>query len=342
MRGQLHGLPSQCRAAWHKATGFRLPPGYTEADRIVVLGVGGSAIGADLVRSLTLSKTKPAIHVHRDYDLPAFVDDRTLVIASSYSGNTEETLSSFSQALQKGCKRLVITTGGRLKAMAEESGTPVFTIDHVSPPRAALGWGFMPLLAFLQSLGFLEDESGQAEAMLATLDRQALELGETAFSSANQAKQLAKELHRKIAVVYGAGILGEVARRWKTQINENAKAWAFHEILPELNHNAVEGYAFPPELASNACVILLRCPSLHRRTLARYDITVELLKQSGISHKTVDSRGEGELGQMMSLAYLGDWVSYYLAMLYQVDPTPVESIEHLKKRLGANTGTIAF
>ncbi len=222
--------------------------------------MGGSAIGGDLVRSLFSSKKKPIIFVNRDYDLPAFVDDKTLVIASSYSGNTEETLSAFSQALKKKCKKLAMTTGGRLKELAEDARVPVFVIDYVGQPRAALGYSFMPLIAFLQKLGLLEDKTAEVEAMIQDLEKLLGELKETVPTGSNRAKQLAAKLHGKIAVIYGAGILSEVAHRWKTQINENSKAWAFYETFSELNHNAVVGYQFPQELASKIYVVTAPLP----------------------------------------------------------------------------------
>ncbi|MGB8708079.1 MAG: bifunctional phosphoglucose/phosphomannose isomerase [Dehalococcoidia bacterium] len=333
MGGHLHGLPQQCRTAWDKAKEFQLPRDYANIDKVVILGMGGSAIGGDLVRSLFSSKKKPIIFVSRDYDLPAFVDDKTLIIASSYSGNTEETLSAFSQALDKKCKKLAMTTGGRLKALAEDAKVPVFVINYIAQPRAAVGYGFMSLIAFLQKLGLLEDKTAEVKAMIQDLDKLLEELKETVPTGSNRAKQLATKLHGKIAVIYGAGILSEVAHRWKTQINENSKAWAFYEVFPELNHNAVVGYQFPQELASKIYVVLLRSSSLHPRILIRYQVTSELLEQSGISHETIDSRGKSELSQMMGLIYLGDWTSYYLAILNETDPTPVKAIDYLKKRL---------
>jgi len=310
MLEHLHGLPQQCRAAWQKAKDFELPKDYATIDKVVILGMGGSAIGGDLVRSLLSAKIKPIIFVNRDYDLPDFVDERTLIIASSYSGNTEETLSAFSQALKRKCKKLAMTTGGKLKTIAEDAKVPVFIIDHTSQPRAALGYSFMPLIAFLQKLSLLEDKTAEIEAMIQDLEGQLEELRETVSTSSNRAKKLSATLHGRIAVIYGAGILSEVAHRWKTQINENSKAWAFYETFPELNHNAVVGYQFPPELASKMYVLLLRCPSIHPRILIRYQVTSELLKQNDISHEIINSQGEGELNQMMSLIYLGDWVSY--------------------------------
>ncbi len=333
MRGHLHGLPRQCRTAWDKASKFKLPSVYADVDKVVILGMGGSAIGGDLVRSLFSRQKRPVIFVSREYELPAFVDEKTLVIASSYSGNTEETLSSFSQALQKKCKKLAMTTGGKLKGIAEAAGVPVFVIDYKGQPRAAVGYGFMSLIAFLQTLGFVSDKKAEVDSMIQDLDKVLGELKETVATGSNRAKKLAKELHCKIAVIYGAGILSEVAHRWKTQINENGKSWAFYETFSELNHNAVVGYQFPRELASKMHVVLLRCPSLHPRILARYQITADLLKQSGIGHEIIDSRAESDLSQMMGLIYLGDWVSYYIAILNEIDPTPVTVIEYLKKRL---------
>jgi len=333
MMEHLHGLPRQCRTAWLKAQEFQLPKGYANIDKVVVLGMGGSAIGGSLLRNLASRLTKPVIFVTRDYDLPAFIDNRTLVIASSYSGNTEETLSAFSQAVNIKCKKLTMTTGGKLKALAEEAKVPVFLIDHASQPRAALGYSFIPLIAFLQKLGFLKDKTTEVEAMIQDLERLLEELHETVPTSSNPAKQLSAKLQGKIAVIYGAGILSAVARRWKTQINENSKAWAFYETFPELNHNAAAGYQFPSELASKIYVVLLRCTSLHPRTLIRYQVTSELLKQNNISHEVIDSQSKGELSQMMSLIYFGDWVSYYLAILNDTDPTPVKAIDYLKKRL---------
>lgn len=351
----LHGLPQQCRQAWEKASKFALPTDFKDINKIVICGMGGSAIGGDLLRSLASELNNPLVFVHRGYDLPAFVDSRTLVIASSYSGNTEETLSAFKQALTTKCKKLAITTGGKLKNLAQENGVPVFTIDYVSQPRAALGYSFIPLLALLCKLGFLEDKSADPtsslrakqsnltaralpaliEGMAQTLEGLLDKLAENIPMPLNPAKQLARKLFGKLIVIYSAGILSPVAQRWKGQFNENSKAWAFYETFPELNHNAVVGYEFPKEMKDKIYIVMLRCPSLHPRILARYQITSEILEKAGVEHEIIDSQGENELSQMMSLLFLGDWTSYYLAMLNQTDPTPVKMIDYLKKRLNS-------
>lgn len=334
MRAHLHHLPEQCQQAWQKAKAFPLPPDYADIHQIIILGMGGSAIGGDLMRSLTSTLSRPIIFVHRDYDLPPFTTDSTLIIASSYSGMTEETVSAFRQALKTKAKKLVITTGGKLKDLADEKGVPIFLIDYTAPPRASLGYSFIPLLAFLYRLGYLKEEP-EVDRMTEDLKALLKKLKETVPADHNRAKQLAIKLHDKLIVIYGAGILTEVAHRWKTQFNENSKAWAFYETFPELNHNAVVGYQFPKELAKRVYVVLLRSASFPPRILLRYEVTAEILKKAGIEHEIIDSEGKSQLSQMMGLVFLGDWVSYYLSILYETDPSPVPAIDYLKQRLSS-------
>ena len=340
MRGHLHRLPEQCHQAWMTAKAFPLPSDYAKVDKIVILGMGGSAIGGDLLREL-ISLAKPIIFVHRDYNLPPFVDDNTLLIASSYSGMTEETLSAFCQALETKAKKLAITTGGKLKELADSYSLPVFPIDYTSPPRVALGYSFITLLVFLHKLGYLKDEP-PIESMIKHLKALVEKLKETVPLLSNPAKQLATELYGKLIVIYGAGILSEIAHRWKTQFNENSKAWAFYEVFPELNHNAIVGYQFPKELSRQIYVILLRSSFFPPPILLRYKVTAEILNKAGIKHKTIDSDGENELTQMMTSIFLGDWVSYYLSILYETDPTPVQVIDYLKREVVEQPPTLSF
>jgi len=312
---------------------FDLPRDYSKVNKVVILGMGGSAIGGDLVASLAVSEAKLPILVYRGYDLPAFVDGETLVIASSYSGMTEETLSSFEQALKIDSKKLVITTGGKLKSIAEEKSVPVFGFDYKAQPRAALAFSFLPILGFLQRLGLLSDKSADVSETVEVLRDLAQKIKEDVPLSGNPAKQLANRLYGHLSVIYGAGILSEVAHRWKTQLNENSKAWAFYEVFPELNHNAVVGYQFPPELANKISVVLIRSTSLQRRIQLRYQVTCQLLDRAKVSYQIVDGGGTNPLSQMMSLVLFGDYVSYYLAILYKIDPSPVKAIDYLKEQL---------
>jgi len=333
MRGHIRKLPQQLREAWQKSSEFILPANFANIDKITICGMGGSAIGGQLLESFASNLTKPIIFIRRGYDLPAFVDSKTLIIASSYSGNTEETLSSFTQAMDIDCPKIAITTGGKLKDLAKAKQVPVFTIDYACQPRAALGYSFIPLISLLARLGFIEGKSAQLDEAAQALEALSDKLAEDTPTSRNSAKQLAQRLFGKLIVVYGAGILSPVAQRWKGQFNENSKTWAFYETFSELNHNSVVGYEFPEEMADNIYVILLRSPSLHPRILARYQITSDILQKAKVKHEIIDSQGEGKLAQMMSLVFLGDWTSYYLAMLNQVDPTPVKMIDYLKERL---------
>ena len=333
MRERIRELPEQCLRAWKQALGFQLPPEYSDIDKIIILGMGGSAISGDLLSSLSSFDNGPLVIVNRDYDLPSYIDVKTLVIASSYSGMTEETLSSFTQALSTRAKKLAITTGGRLKEIAEQNSIPVFPIDYVSPPRAALAHSLFPLLAIIQSIGLMEDQSSFVEEAIRVMEELQDKIDENRPSSGNKAKQLAVKLNNHLVVTYGAGFLSPVAQRWKTQLNENSKVWAFYEIFPELNHNSVIGYKYPKELAQKIFVVLLRSKHLHSRTLVRYDVTAELLSQANVEYEVIDCLGESILSQMMSLVLYGDWISYYLAILYETDPSPVRSINYLKKRL---------
>ena len=329
----LHQMPQLYQDAWQRAMDFDLPQDYAGISRIVILGMGGSAIGGDLVAGLVSSEANLPVITSRDYEIPAFTDARTLVIASSYSGNTEETLTAFEQALKTEAKKLVITTGGKLKSLAQEKGVPIFGFDYKAPPRATLPYSAMPILCFLQRLGFIDNKSDEVTEAVSVLKKLSLELKEDVPQSQNPAKQLASRLYNRLIVIYGAGIVSEVARRWKTQLNENSKAWAFYEVFPELNHNAVVGYQFPKELATNIVVVLLGSTQLPERIKLRYQITCQLLERAGVSYQIVEGQGKYPLSQIMSLVLFGDYVSYYLAMLYKTDPSPVKAIDFLKEQL---------
>ena len=333
MLNHLHQFPGQCQRAWKKVLSFDLPREYTRIDKVIILGMGGSAIGGEIVRGLALAKGKAPIWIHRDYNLPPFVDKNTLVIASSYSGNTEETLSAFTESLKTQAKKLVLTTGGRLRELAEKEGIPVFVIDYQAPPRAAFPYSFVPLLGILQKIGLIGDKSANLQKALQILNKLSRDFVETNPLASNPVKQLATKLWGRIIIIYGAGILSPVAQRWKTQFNENSKTWAFFEFFPELDHNAVVGYEFPAPVKKRIFVVLLHSALLHPRIQLHYEATAKLLAKSGISHEFVEGRGETSLSQVMSLVLFGDYLSFYLSILNRIDPTPVDSIEFVKRYL---------
>lgn len=327
------GLPSQCLSAWELGLRFSLPHDYGYVRNVVVVGMGGSAIGGELLGDLVSMEKSPLVTVCRDYDLPPYLGSDSLVIASSYSGNTEETLAASREALKRKAKLVAITTGGKLEQMASREGMPVFSIDYVGEPRTALGYSFLVPLAFLQNLKLIapSDEAvvEAAEVMNSIADR----LNPQVPTCDNPAKELAISLRGKLIVLYGGEILRGVARRWKTQFNENAKAWAFVELLPEAGHNAIAGLQWPHGVGRKACGVLLNAWSLHRRIKLRYQVIGELLSEAGVMCRTVDGVGRGVLAQMLSTILFGDYTSYYLALLNGEDPSPVSPIDYLKGKL---------
>ena len=333
MLSRLHEFPEQCQQAWEKVLKFALPREYTGIDKVIILGMGGSAIGGEIIRRLALAETNVPVWIHRDYGLPPSVDAGSLVIASSYSGNTEETLSAFTETLKSPAKKLVLTTGGKLKYLADKEGIPVFIIDYQAPPRAAFPHSFIPLVGIFQRLGLIGDKSVDLREAMQILNKLSEDFAETTPLASNPAKQLAAKLWGRIVIIYGAGILSEVAQRWKAQLNENSKTWAFFELFPELNHNAVVGYEFPSKAKEGIFVLLLRSSSLHPRNLIRYEATAKLLAKAGVTYEFLEAAGKTPLAQVMSLVLFGDYLSFYLAMLNKVDPTPVASIDFVKKYL---------
>lgn len=329
----LREFPTQCQRAWQNALMFDLPQDYAKVNKAIILGLGGSAIGGELVRRLAILEQKLPVWVHREYNSPPFLDENTLLITSSYSGNTEETLSSFTESLKILAKKLVLTTGGKLKELAEKEGIPIMVIDYKAPPRAAFPHSFFALLGIFQKLGLLGDKSADFDEAIEVLKKVSTELDESIPLVSNPAKKLAARLSGHLAVIYGAGILSEVAQRWKGQLNENSKSWAFYEVFTELNHNAVVGYESPAKMKESTLVVLLHSTLLHHRISIRYCLTAEIMAKAGVKHEQIEARGKSPLAQMMSLVLFGDWVSYYLAILNSVDPTPVPPIDYLKQRL---------
>ena len=333
MLARIRDLPHQCRAAWQEVQTLKLPDDYCDIDKVVILAMGGSAIAGDFLRSLVALESPVPVFSHRDYELPLLVDGRTLLIASSYSGNTEEVLSCFERGLGTGAKKVVITGGGKLLTTARANGVPAFVFHYESEPRAALGYGIMPLLAIAQKVGLVADKDEDVDEAIAAMVGLATRIDETVPLDRNPAKQLAQRLHQRLPVIYSAGILAQVARRWKGQLNETSKMWCFYEELPEANHNALVGYGLPKEIAAKALVVFLRAPSLHPRTLLRYELTQTALEEAGVESATVDAEGKSPLAQIMSAVLFGDWVSLYLAVLNGVEPAPTPPIAKLKDRL---------
>ncbi|MCL6430591.1 MAG: bifunctional phosphoglucose/phosphomannose isomerase [Anaerolineae bacterium] len=333
MLDRIQEFPEQCAAAWDSAVHFAWPGAPEGLQHIVIAGMGGSAIAGELLAHLVAETCAVPIILHRDYGVPAFVGPRSLVIASSYSGNTEETLSAAREALGRGATVVGLSTGGELARLAAEAGFGHYVIRYQSKPRAALAHSFFPLLNLLQRLGLLPEQEAAVQDAVATLKGLRASIGAQVSARTNLAKQLAHSLEGRLVIIYGAEFLAPVAHRWKTQLNENTKAWAFYEVLPEMNHNAVLGYDQPDETTSSAFVVLLDSRLYLGRNRRRVDVTREVLTRAGVDHQAIEPHGESRLAQMLSAVHLGDYLSFYLAALYGTDPTPMGAIDLLKERL---------
>jgi glucose/mannose-6-phosphate isomerase len=331
MLDRIKDLPKQVRDAWTIARAAQLPPAHGDVRNITVAGMGGSAIGGDLAAALLAGELKVPMSVHRDYGLPAYVGRDSLVIASSYSGNTEESLSSFEEAQRRGARVLVLTTGGKIAELARAAKYPVITFSYPAQPRAALGYSLGLVLGALTRLGFVRDLSSDIDAALADVAKLEERVHEGART--NDAKKLAIELYGRIIFAYGGGVLGVMARRVKGQWNENAKNWGAFDVLPELNHNGVVGFPHPDIARGALTVLLLRSDRDNPRHKLRFDVTRELLDRASIPHKTLQFSGANMLSEVLQLTLFTDYVSFYVALLNGVDPSPVKSIDYLKERL---------
>jgi len=331
MLDRIKDLPKQVRDAWTIARAAQLPPAHGDVRNITVAGMGGSAIGGDLAAALLAGELKVPMNVHRDYGLPAYVGRDSLVIASSYSGNTEESLSSFEEAQRRGARVLVLTTGGKIAELARAAKYPVITFSYPAQPRAALGYSLGLVLGALTRLGFVRDLSADIDAALADLAKLEERVHEGART--NDAKKLAIELYGRIIFAYGGGVLGVMARRVKGQWNENAKNWGAFDVLPELNHNGVVGFPHPDIARDALTVLLLRSDRDNPRHKLRFDVTRELLDRASVPHKTLQFSGANMLSEVLQLTLFTDYVSFYVALLNGVDPSPVKSIDYLKERL---------
>lgn len=307
------------------AMGRNIPPmPLSGISNIIITGMGGSGIGALLVKELVKNELPLPVEVNNDYALPAYADASTLVLCSSYSGNTEETLEAFEQAIQNNCRVVCITTGGKLKERATQLQKLVIGIPPGRPPRTSLGYSFTAQISLLVKADLLPYSTIDAIAAAADF----LTAEKSAIQTA--AKSLAKSLQNTIPVVYSGVAHAGIGLRWKQQINENSKMHAFAHVIPEMNHNELVAYDHADK---NISVILLRDPSDHPQIRRRFDLCADLIRPQVNSLHIIETKGTEPITKMMYLIHLGDWVSYYLSELNQVDPIRIDILDALKKAL---------
>jgi glucose/mannose-6-phosphate isomerase len=330
--------PEALRDARGRAEAVDLPFPAGAVREAVVCGMGGSAIAGDLVADAYSERLRRPLAVVRDYSLPGWVGRDTLVILSSYSGNTEETLTCAMQALEREALVVAVTSGGKLAEFYGAQGVPVVRLPGDIPqPRAAVVHLLVSMLVVLERMAILPalaEDLGEGEAALAAA------AGANAPErpvAENPAKRLAAALNGGLPIIYGAEATAAVARRWKGQINENAKLPAAWAALPELDHNEIVGFEAAGDLGRAFRVVMLRDPRHHRQVHRRFELTKELVAPAVDRVLEVTAEGRSPLARVLDLVSLGDYASLYLACLRGIDPGPVDIIERLKDRL-ATTG----
>ena len=335
MRAAVHAFPDHLKTGWDAGADADDLTLYDGIDGVVVCGMGGSAIGGDLVRALVAAESPVPFAVNRAYGLPAWVGERTLVIASSYSGGTEETLSAHAEAIARGARVVVVTSGGQIADVAREHQQPTLTIPGGLQPRAALGYSLGALLRLARAAGLLVISDAAFDDALAAA--RARSDAFDADADGNPARDLSAAWVDRLPLVYtDAGLMEAVGLRWRTQIHENAKHPAVGNVFPELDHNEIMGFEEGPAALLNAmAVVVLRDVDDHPQVQKRVAATRDLVAPAIADWREVESEGSSRLSRVLSLVQLGDWASFWLAMRKGVDPTPVETIQALKRQLAA-------
>lgn len=334
MAEHLRRFPEQMREAVSIGEQARLPRATASVREIVLTGLGGSAISGDLLRGYLAGELSVPFIVNRHYTLPAFVGPRTLVIVSSYSGNTEETIAAHREALRRRARVVCISSGGVTSQIARRRRSTLITIPGGLPPRAALGYSFIPLLIALARTGFVRDRSREIGETISMI-KEAGERYARPDPEVNPALRTAQALAGRIGLFYAScELLEGVATRWRGQVEENGKALAFSHLLPEMNHNEIVGWQVGRDHMAGFQVVFLRDRADHARVQRRIDITRDLIRRRTERVTEVWTEGRSRLARLFSLIHLGDWMSLYLAVLHGVDPTPVDAIAHLKNELG--------
>jgi glucose/mannose-6-phosphate isomerase len=333
----VRGLPEQLAAA-HEAAGEIHKDRYPRADdimNIVVMGMGGSGISGDVVAAAFNDELPVPINVLKQIRTPAYVGTQTLAFAVSYSGDTEETVSMAQSAVEKGARLIAISRGGALQKLADDAGALHVPCPDGYLPRAAIGALVAPLLVSLYRCDLAPGAHASLMQAQAQLARRRDKCQPSVEGDANPARKLARQIDRTIPLIYGGGALGGVAAyRWKCDVNENAKAPAYHHQYPELDHNEICGWGQHGDVTRQVMTLIeLRHGFEHKRLSPRFEITREIIAECVHQVLSVEAEGESRLAQLLDLMYMGDWVSCYLALENDVDPGPIDAIFALKNKL---------
>ncbi len=326
-------FPEQIKQAVEIGNDINIILDVSGINNIIITGLGGSAIGGDLLRSYLQYEIKIPIQLNRNYYIPAYANENTLVIASSYSGETEETISAYNDAKSKGCKIICISSGGRLSVMSENDGNYVVKLPRGYQPRCALAFSFFTMLILFIKLKFISERNQDIQKLIDLMKEKSVlytDFGRTT----NPAINIAEHLSGKFPIIYSSNDLLDVVNlRWRGQFAENSKTLAFGNYFPELNHNEIVGWQENSDFLRNFALVYLIDMQDNPRILKRQKITKEILEPYRGLDIEIESEGSSKIERIFDLVYLGDWISFYLAVINKTDPAPIEKINILKNKL---------
>lgn len=299
-------------------------PAARAVQSVNLFGLGGSAFGGEIVRNLVFASAKVPFCIYRGYETPAYLSAHALVIASSYSGNTEETLEAAELARKSGALVICVTSGGKLKAWADQHGFATITLPGGYPPRAAAGLSFVQQLYILRHFGLIADFEADLDEAVKVLQH---------YREHEEAKRIAGLMKDATVVLYSSDAVDSIAIRWRQQINENSKQLCWHHVVPEMNHNELVGWEHPKFMIERSVVVLLRSSYEHPRVAIRFDVNKQIIGQHAKHVVEVHAKGHSKLAQLMYLLHVGDHVSIYLAEANGVEAAPVKVIDFLKNEL---------
>jgi len=348
MLGLIMRLPEELRSAYDETVKIKIPKEVSKGrihikfkspNNVVITGMGGSAIGGDILSGWLTDKSSIPIQINRNYTLPAFVDENSLVLAASYSGNTVETLSSFLEALKRNSMTAAITSNGRLFEYAKQLGLPIYSVPGGRPPRAALAHLFVPFAVILDKLGIETNIEEDINDCIITLHKMRDELKPEVTAQENPAKSLALAINGLIPVIYAHDTYLAAALRFKDQLSENSKYPAKYAVFPELAGNEIMCWNADEKIVKKFVVVAMQGGDEPEEIKVGMEIATEIIKDKGINSQKIYGRGACRLAKMFSLIYLGDFASYYLALLNDVDPTPIELVPKIKVGIASRTNT---
>jgi glucose/mannose-6-phosphate isomerase len=333
MIGRINALPDQIQSAWDLGQTLPLPK-LDEVHNILFCAMGDSASAAELVTASVFSSLSLPVSVHRSYGLPASATDKTLVICVSHSGNSEEVLDAFESAQKNRCKIFVISTGGELTKRAQEKNLPVWNFNYDGMDTTAIAYPFALTLALLARLGFIADPSADVAEAVAMMKRSQQHILPEVIAAKNPAKRYAGQLVGRWVTFVATENLAPVARRWKTQINQLAKAGASFEVIPEATHNTLIATLNPnATLNAHTMTLFMRSPSDHPRNKLRSDLMRQAFMLEALNTDVIDARGKSVIAHLWTLILFGDYMAYYLAMAYGADPSEEDAFVNFKSAL---------